>query len=161
MKISEIVIGTSRDDYIDSFVGNFADVTKTPSINNLLFAKNYVNDIYCFGLFDGEKLVSLLFVVHDSDLNKHMITRSLTDEQYRSRGLFRFLLEKAVDQFGEVLGDYSHSHKAILAWSSLITAGKPIYTYNTKTGEYKLADEVDSGDIWDINDNHILLSYKK
>jgi hypothetical protein len=121
MKINEILINPSRENYMEKYYQFFKNSIKTPAFKNLEFAEHIdiINEKHYLGLFDKDELISYL-EVEIRELILWQINYTQTDIKFRGQGCFRYLLTKAVITHDEILSDDRQTNEAKSAWQRLI-----------------------------------------
>lgn len=161
MKLREILNAEVHTGYPDSHRYHFpTDLMGIPAFEGLIF-KEYLPDdeTHYLGLFKEDKLVSYLQLdVRETEY--FQVTYSATDNEYKRKGCFRYLLNKAVERHRTILSDDSHTPDAKAAWKSLIerTSGIfDIYVYDIITGEKYPTYRVDPDKIWNDKREPVLM----
>ncbi|VVC06128.1 Uncharacterised protein [uncultured archaeon] len=162
MKIQEVIESPNREESLENCM--FTPIhTKPAWFDNLWFGDELSKDEHKLGLFDANyKLIAFLLL----NIREHgfwQITLSLTGQNYRNHGCFRYLLIQAVVKHDIILGDEVQTSLARKAWESLIrfSGGQfSIFVYNVETKEKILAKKLSSDEIWNDDPNTILMIEK-
>jgi hypothetical protein len=128
------------------------------AFSGLMYKHNFDSTSHYFGLF-SDKLVSTLVINIGVS---YSITYIHTDDEYQGIGCFRFLLNKALDIFDNIISDHHQTKEASDAWKGLIKypGGKfNVYVY-TEDGSLSDTRDVPESEIWNGNTFPILLISK-
>lgn len=163
MKIDEIIsIPSSVEHPLMSFQRYFKFAELEQISNNMFFAEaGNGSDLSFLGILDENKNVLSIIHLEKEDTPYFQITYTNTAAEFQRQGLFRFLMNKAVDLYGSILSDDAQSDKAKMAWLSLIKrpSGLQIGIYDTEHGKLlPLPDDLDS--IWNGKTTPVLVAYK-
>ena len=159
MKISEIAIYPSRDEDISKYSPYFDGIVGVGAFDGLLFCHRTYTDEDYLGLFNGDVLVSVL-VLDIRDHGYWQIRYSQTEDAFKRRGCFRYLLTHASKKHGTVLSDELHTGEAKTEWQSLIQHTNPdieIFVFDIVSGDKAWAKEVHPHKIWNDRERPVLL----
>lgn len=161
MKIKEIVLYPSRIENIDKYQNILLKSQKSKSFESLELAEIIGSDEHILGLFDEEKLVSVLHL----NIRNHglwQITYAQTKSEFQGQGCFRYLLTMAANKHNMILSDDHQTNESKTAWKSLIKYPGPrldiwVYDNNQKCN---VSDYTDN-DIWNDKPDPILAATSK
>lgn len=161
MQINEIVQTEQRPEFIEEYANLFDGCPQMSAFNSIHGQLTYsevpetMNHDAAFGLFNDQKLVAII-LLSDERHGKMQISKSITAPSFMRMGCFRFLLNKAVARYREVLSDDRQTPMARSAWETLIkSTGSTliIRAYDPETNSYSSNAP---HQVWDNDD--ILLS---
>lgn len=161
MQINEIAQTEQRPEFIEEYANLFADCPQMPAFNSIHGQLTYaevpetMNHDAAFGLFHEQKLVAIILLSGERH-GKMQISKSITTPSFMRMGCFRFLLNKAVTKYREVLSDDRQTPMARAAWETLIkSTGSTliIRSYDPETNSYS---SIAPHQVWDHDE--VLLS---
>lgn len=126
----------------------FKNTNRVPAIHNLEYSNAISEyDSHFLGLFHKDDLVSCIQLDY-REFPYIQLTSTITNNEWRRRGCFRFLITMAVNLYKHVLSDDSQSSDAEGAWKGLINnpGNLKIDIYDTKHDEFI---KLDLAKIWD------------
>ncbi len=163
MKIQEIVLYPSRIENIDKYQYALLKSQKSKAFGSLELSENITPDEHILGLFDKEKLASVLHL-NIRDLGLWQITYTQTEKEFQGQGCFRYLLSTAVNNHNMVLSDDHQTTESKNAWKSLIKYPGPnleIWVYDTFNHQKYTVDDYTDTDIWNNKTNPVLAATLK
>jgi hypothetical protein len=166
MKINEIEIFPSRDEFNDDFIYHFQNSEETiiPSTNDILKVNQSSNNIY-LGIFNNDKLLSYL-TLDDFRNGIWQIGMMSTDRDNRCKGHIKYLIDYAVKKLKLVLSDNRQTEEAKAVYTALIKYPNKVdyFLYNTKTKKKKILKYNNNKIIhnpWDNNEYTVIMMKAK
>lgn len=160
--VSEIITIHSRTEPIEKYQHHFLSEPKVTAFGGYLFSDHIGDEEHYFGLFDGDQLISILYVVL-RELPYYQITYSQTESKYQKQGCFRYLLDQAVMKYDNILSDSHQTKESEMAWKSLTQypSGKVhYYVYDIDSHEATPITYYNYQDIWNMKENPLILASK-
>lgn len=162
MKLSEITTQDDRSVFMGKYAGIFdgkpRSPIKSPKLPGMTWSRSDNNDSEYYGAFDGDRLVGVLEINQDQN-NHPQITDTATDPEYQNRGILRYLLNMALDKYGDIWSDHNHSEKAKGFWQRMIEIPGPynnIDAIRPSTGETFRVTRDNFNDVWNERPEPVL-----
>jgi len=164
MRINEIILNPSQDDFPHSYDYHFKNVIDQhaiPLTPKFEFRAAIDETGFHMGIWNDDALVSYCSL-HQEPFG-WQVDKITTNHKYRSRGLIRYSIEYATKKFHKVYSDYHQTPEAATVWRALIKYRNCNSYYLFDVAENKLADiKFDVGtnsilpDPWNDSDNFII-----
>lgn len=161
--IKEIIIIHGRLEPMEKYVNYFNNLERFPAFENFTLSENKIEDSHYFGLFNKDDVLISILHIADRDLPYYQVTYSQTSPEYQGLGCFRYLLDYAVNLYGNILSDTHQTIDAASAWKALsrYPSGKVhYYVYDMYDGSTKKITYSNYDEIWHNNENPVLLATK-
>ena len=134
---SEIALVPSSSQNLARFETVFAQIrkVKTPLLG-LFFAKTYQQDTAYYGLF-SDKLEAILILDFER-MGKPQIEYVQTSQEYRGKGLLRYLLNDALMVHSEIFSDNRQTAESKTFWENIAKFPQPafdVFVYDLANGK--------------------------
>lgn len=136
MKINEIYINPSRDEYPESYQHYFQNVNHEEQLSTGLILKvSIIDTCVHIGIFNEDKIVTYVSLHKEGEY--YQIDMQCSAPEYRGQGYVRKCFEYAFYHFSPVISDVGQTTEAKQVWEALIKRPHTIsyYWLNLTTDE--------------------------
>lgn len=127
MKRSEMAEHPFRDISMRNYEWIFSNASRehiniAGTISSQLLFSHVDSESDYFGIFSGNELVAIM-IISDERFAVPLIELTQTVAAYKSQGLQRYMLSRALAKFSEIYSDSQQTTDAVNFWKSLIQYG--------------------------------------
>jgi len=164
MRINEIILNPSQNDYPASYEYHFRNVIDQhplPLTPDYEFRAAMDNSEFHMGIWHKDTIVSYTGMHQESF--GWQVDKITTDMAYRSKGFIRYSIEYAAKKYGKIYSDYHQTSEAAATWKALIKYRNTnlYYLFDTLTKDMTLINYDHNSncyvpDPWDDTDQYII-----
>jgi hypothetical protein len=166
MNITEIVIIPSRENNIAEYQSYFSNIIFDDNIPSnlkqlgLKWGVTTQDGVEYYGMVDIENKLVAILKVDSERLNKAQISYTQTSEDYRNKGVLRWLANKALDKYRVLYSDSHQTPASVEFWKHMINfpgTNQNVFVYNIEDDTKIPASIKTDDEIWNQKESPLLV----